>query len=94
MVRGTEQQYGIGRQLAEGILRGQAHCRGGVAARGFEQDGTGRPGALERVDHQKTVIFRGDRDDPTVQFTDALQRQLQQAFVVDQGDELFRETLA
>ena len=94
MVRGTEQQHGVGWELSEGVLRGQAHCRSGVAARGFEQDGTGRSGAVERIGHQKAVIFRGDRDDPVVQVTDALQRQLQQAFVFDQGDELFGEMFA
>ena len=91
----TEQQQIVGFRAK----RRQRHGGGGIAAARLEDDAALRARGLQRIDDQKTMVFSGYADDlaggnAQIHLGNALQRQPQQAFAVDQRNELLRKAFA
>ncbi|MDT4882538.1 hypothetical protein FQZ97_1184930 [compost metagenome] len=81
-----------------GLQRGQRHGGGGVAAGGLQDGlGAGLAGAalaLQRVGHHETVALGRHHHELRPQRAHAFERELEQAFAVDEGHELLGKALA
>ena len=93
VIRRAEQQERVGVVGRTGQQSCQGHRSGGVARGGLQQHLARHVFRFNRISHQEAVVLSGHANDRVVAPGEAVQCQLQQALVADQGHELFGKTL-